>query len=225
MISTLNRSENKSLNQALETAFDWRYAVKKFDPSRRISAADWKTLEDSLVKAPSSYGLQPWKFLVVENRDLREKLKPASWGQGQVTDASHFVVFLARDSVKEADVDKYLQRIAEVRGVAIESLEGFRAMMVNNLVKGLPAEKALPWTQRQAYIAMGFLLETAALLGIDSTPMEGFDPAAYDRLLGLEGSGWRTTAAVALGYRHEEDAYQKLKKVRFRNDDVVEVLR
>lgn len=184
MTSTLK--DRAALNSTLEHALDWRYATKRFDPSRKISAQDWDTLKQSLLKSPSSYGLQPWKFLVVETPALREKLRPASWGQSQITDASHLVVLLARDSVKEADVDNYLRRIIQVRGVTLESLQGYRDMMVNNLVKGLPPERALAWTQKQAYIAMGFLLETAALLHIDATPMEGFDPNAYDKLLDLE---------------------------------------
>ncbi len=213
-------SLGKQLNQTLSQALDWRYAVKKYDPSRKIPAADWATLKESLVKAPSSYGLQPWKFLVVENPALRAELRPASWGQSQITDASHLVVLLARDSVLDSDIDRYLSRIAVVRGVTLDSLAGFRTMLAN--LKQLPPEKALGWTQRQAYIAMGFLLETAALLHIDATPMEGFDPAAYDKILKLEGTGWRSTAVVALGYRHAEDAYQSLKKVRYDEKDLIE---
>ncbi|MGZ3702854.1 MAG: NAD(P)H-dependent oxidoreductase, partial [Bdellovibrionota bacterium] len=185
-------------------------------------AADWQTLKHSLVKAPSSYGLQPWKFLVVETPALREKLKPASWGQTQITDASHLVVLLARDSVGEEDVARYIQRIAQVRGVAADTLSGFRDMMIGTFTKNMPKEKHLGWAQRQAYIAMGFLLESAALLRIDATPMEGFDPAAYDQILGLEGKGWRSTAVVALGYRHKDDSYQDLKKVRYAEADVIE---
>lgn len=212
-----------SPNQTIEKSLDWRYAVKRFDPARKISAGDWQTLKHSLLKAPSSYGLQPWKFLVVEDSATRAKLREVSWGQSQVTDASHFVVFATREGVEEADVAKYIKRIAEVRGVGEDSLKGFRDMMVNNLTT-LDKNKALHWTQRQAYIAMGFLLQSAALLQIDATPMEGLDPSAYDKILGLEGKGWRSVAAVALGYRHAEDGFQNLKKVRFTEDEVFELV-
>lgn len=209
------------LNETIEHSLDWRYAVKKFDPSRKISDADWQTLSQALVKAPSSYGLQPWKFIVVQNPELRAKLREISWGQAQVTDSSHFVVFVSSEAVTADHVDKYLNRIQSVRGVPPESLTGFRDVMTKNLVQGL-GDKALGWTQRQAYIAMGFLLESAALLQIDATPMEGLDPAAYDKALGLEGTGWKAVAAVALGYRHPDDAFQAFKKVRFAADDVIQ---
>lgn len=209
-------------NTTIHEALDWRYAVKQFDPSRKLSDTDWRTLSEALVKAPSSYGLQPWRFLVIQSPALREKLREVSWNQSQVTDASHFVVFLSRDSVTEADLNAYLRRIAEVRSVSEETLAGFRQMLSANLLQGLPEEKALAWTQRQAYIAMGFLLETAALLKIDSTPMEGLDPAAYDQILNLAGSGWRSVAAVALGYRSPLDGNQHLKKVRFQEEIVVQ---
>lgn len=208
----------------IQEALEWRYATKKFDASKKISDQDWKTLTESLKLAPSSYGIQPWKFLIVENPAVREQLKPVSWGQTQVTDASHYVVFLYKESMDAAYVDKYIKRIADVRGAPLESLEGYKNMMIENLVKA-PEEKIRVWSQRQAYIAMGFLLETAALLKIDATPMEGFSPADYDRILGLEGTGWKSVATVALGYRHPEDSFQSLKKVRFDDETLIEYVK
>lgn len=209
---------------SVSDALTWRYAVKKYNPDAKISASDWKALTQSLLLAPSSYGLQPYKFIVVENPEVREKLKTVSWNQSQVTDASHYVVFLYKDNVDERFIQKYLDRISEVRGATPESLEGFKSMMVQNIAKA-PEEKTRVWSQRQAYIAMGFLLETAALLKVDATPMEGLDPSAYDNILGLEGSGWKTVASVALGYRHSDDAFQNLKKVRFTEDSVIEYVK
>lgn len=208
----------------IQQALEWRYATKKYDPSKKISAQDWKTLTESLKLAPSSYGIQPWKFLVVENPAVREQLKPVSWGQTQVTDASHYVVFLYKESMDAAYVQKYMDRTAEVRGVPVSALDGFKNMLMENLVQA-PAEKIKVWASRQAYIAMGFLLETAALLKIDATPMEGFDPAAYDKILGLEGTGWKSVATVALGYRHTEDAAQNFKKVRFTDETLIEYIK
>lgn len=209
------------MNSNITTSLQWRYAVKRFDASKKISAQDWETLESSLVLSPSSYGLQPWKFLVVETPSLREQLRPVSWNQSQVTEASHYVVFLSRDVVTEEHVKEYVEDMAKTRGITREALKGFEDMLNNNIVNGKKGTELLHWTQRQAYIAMGFLLETAALLKIDSTPMEGFDPVAYDKILKLEGSGWKSVAAVALGYRHAEDQLQFAKKVRFPKEKII----
>ncbi len=211
--------------QHIKSALDWRYAVKKFETTKKISPADWQVLAASLRQAPSSYGLQPFKFLVIEKPELREKLKEVSWNQTQVTDASHYVVFLYREKLSTQDVQRYIDRIAEVRGIPKESLDGFKDMMVGNLVQGPRSATIDQWAQRQAYIAMGFLVETAALLNIDACPMEGFDPAAYDQLLKLEGTGWKSVATVALGYRHSEDPMQHLKKVRFADEELIEYVK
>jgi nitroreductase len=210
---------------AIKQALEWRYATKRFDATKKISDADWKTLEESLKLAPSSYGIQPWQFLVVQNPEVREKLKAASWNQTQVTDSSHYVVLLYKEQIDLGHVDKYIHRISEVRSIPKESLDGFKGMMVDKLVNNMPKEKSESWSQRQAYIAMGFLLETAALLKIDACPMEGLDPAAYDKILGLEGSGWKSVATVALGYRHHEDGSQNYKKVRFEDDQLIKFIR
>ena len=209
----------------IKQALEWRYATKRFDATKKISEADWKILEDSLKMAPSSYGVQPWKFVVVENPEVREKLKPVSWNQTQVTDASHYVVLLYKEKMDAHHVQKYVDREAEVRGVPLTSLDGYKNMMIENLVMNPNEKKIENWAQRQTYIAMGFLLETAALLKIDACPMEGFDPAAYDKILNLEGTGWKTVASVALGYRHAEDGFQSAKKVRFTDDQLIQRIR
>lgn len=213
------------MKQQINEALEWRYATKAFDPSQKISESDWKTLESSLVNAPSSFGLQPWKFLVVQNQEIREKLKPVSWNQTQVTDSSHYVVFLYKEKMDEDHINKFIQRTAEIRQTPVEALAGYRDMMIDNLVKGPRSQTIDVWAQKQAYIAMGFLMETASLLKIDACPMEGIDPAAYDKILGLEGSGWKTAATVALGYRDGSDKYATAKKVRFQTEDVVKFVR
>ncbi len=210
--------------QDIQEALDWRYATKKYDPSRKISPEDWNLLVDSLVKAPSSYGVQPWKFLVIENPELREKLKPVSWNQSQVTEASHYVVFTYKEQMTPEFVQKNIDRMAEVRQTPAANFDGYKNLLIENLAKA-PEDKIRIWSQRQAYIALGFLLETAALLKIDATPIEGFDPIAYDKILGLENSGWKSVATVALGYRHEQDAYQHQKKVRFATEDIMTYLK
>ena len=206
----------------LESALRWRYATKQFDPNHKISNRHWNVLEDSLVYAPSSYGLQPWKFLIIENAELRQKLRAVSWNQSQVTDASHYVVMLYKEKLDRAHIAKFVDRTAEVRGLDRAELEKYEAMMVGDLLQGPKSETLDHWAKAQTYIAMGFLLQTAAILKIDACPMEGLDASEYDKLLNLEGSGFKTLGSVALGYRDANDRYQDLKKVRFPHSDVIE---
>jgi nitroreductase len=200
----------------------WRYATKRFDPDRKIEPENWRTLEQALVHAPSSFGLQPWKFFVITDSALRARLKAASWNQAQISDASHLVVFAVRRDLGAADVDRYIARIAEVRGLPVEALEGFRNTMLGSLRR--PAEEVRAWAARQVYIALGFFLSAAAILGIDACPMEGFQPEKYDEILGLTGKGYAATVLAAAGYRSPDDPYLKLAKVRFRTEDVIEHL-
>ncbi|MBM3975403.1 MAG: NAD(P)H-dependent oxidoreductase [Planctomycetes bacterium] len=203
----------------LLSALNWRYAVKKFDPTRRIPDATWAALEQALVLSPSSYGLQPWRFVVVSDPALRARLREVSWKQSQVTDASHFVVFASRVGVDQADVQRYIERIAEVRGALLESLSGFQGMLART-VSSLGANGDA-WTARQAYIALGTLLTSAAVLGIDACPMEGIDGARYDESLGLAPLGYHALCAAALGYRAADDGYASNKKVRFPAEQVI----
>jgi nitroreductase len=207
--------------QEILEKLQWRYAVKKFDPSKKISEADWFVLEESLRLAPSSYGLQPWKFIVVQDPKIRAALTPVSWNQTQVEDCSHYVVLATLTKIEVAYVEKFVAKIAQVRELDVASLENYKNLMVSDLVNGPRSAIVQWWSQRQSYIAMGMLMETAALLDIDACPLEGIEPAAYDRILQLEGSGYAAVAAVALGYRSLEDKYQLLKKVRFDCDDVI----
>jgi nitroreductase len=201
---------------------NWRYATKKFDPTKKISAADWAVLEEALVLSASSYGLQPWKFIVVTDPALKARLRPASWNQSQVEDCSHHVVFAAQEDVTEADVDRFIARVAEVRGVSMESLAGYRGFMVGDLVQGPRHARIQEWAARQAYIAMGTLLTSAALLGIDACPFEGIEPEKYDEILGLKGTGYATVAACPMGYRATDDKYATAPKVRFAAKDVID---
>lgn len=203
-------------------ALHWRYAVKKFNAERKISHEDWNVLKESLRMTPSSYGLQPWKFILVETPDIRQKLRAVSWNQSQVTDCSHFVVMAYKEKLDREYIRTNMEQIAKVRSVSVESLQGFEKAITSDLIEGPRAQTIAAWAQRQVYIAMGFLLETAALIGVDSTPMEGLDANAYDEILKLTNSGWKTVAAVALGYRHDEDPFIKLTKVRFDEGEIFE---
>lgn len=199
----------------------WRYAVKKFDPAKKIPARDWGALERSLTLTPSSYGLQPWQFLVVTDRDVRTSLLAASWNQPQVVDASHLVVFARRTSMGRADVDKLIRRICEVRGVPEGTLDGYRGMMLGSIESPAPGTDHSTWNAKQVYIALGFFLAAAALLGIDACPMEGFDASRYDQILGLSGSGYSATVVATAGYRDPSDSAASFKKVRFTDAELI----
>ena len=217
-------SQTHLSGEQLLEALRWRYATKAFDPTRAIPAATWTALEDSLVLSPSSFGLQPYRVLVVQDRATRELLLPHSWNQRQVVEASHFVVLAARTTVTEAEIDVFLARIAGVRGVSIASLSSYRSLMGGMLLSDGFKPMAPQWAARQAYVALGNLLTSAALLGVDTCPMEGLVGAEYDRILGLAAQGLTTTVACALGYRHPGDKYATLPKVRFPKEDLIKVV-
>ncbi|HSI84450.1 MAG: NAD(P)H-dependent oxidoreductase [Candidatus Methylacidiphilales bacterium] len=200
---------------------NWRYATKQFDPNKKISPEEWTALEDALMLSPSSGGLQPWNFVVVADPATREKLVPASYGQSQVKDASHLVVFTAMTNFGEADVDAHLERTAKLRGIPLESLSSFRGMLVGGIVHAMDLPVRQAWAARQTYIALGNLLTSAAMLGIDACPMEGFVPDQYDTILGLKAKGLTSTVICTLGYRASEDAYAGLTKVRFAKEDTI----
>ena len=200
----------------------WRYAVKKFDPSQKISDDVWQVLEKSLVLSPSSFGLQPWKFFVIDNADLRQQLLEHSWNQAQVVDASHLVVLAIKKEMNDADVDRYIQSMATIRNIPLEGLDG-----LNKMIKGFIANPNKPfnvdeWATRQVYIAIGQFMTTAAMLGIDTCPMEGFNPAKYDEVLGLTALGYAATLLCPAGYRADDDKYAVLPKVRYPQSEIVQ---
>ena len=201
-------------------SLNWRYAVKRFDPSKKISDSDFEALEESLRLAPSSYGLQPWKFVVVKSPEVREQLKSVSFNQPQVVEASHYIVMTVKDRLSLEDVDHYIQFVASERGIDASVLAGFKKSIVGDMIEGPRAAMVNYWATHQIYIAMGFVMEAAALLKIDSCPLEGLIPAEYDRILGLEGTGFRTAAAVAFGYRSADCKLQSAKKIRYSKEDV-----
>ncbi len=203
-------------------ALEWRYATKVFDAAKKIPADLWHALEKSLVLTATSYGLQPYKFLVVQDTAVRAALLPQSWGQKQVVDCSHYVVFLARTEMKDADVNKFMERQAAVRNTPVENLAKYRDLIVGDVVNGPRGKAAHEWAARQSYIALGNLMTCAAVLGVDACPMEGIVPAEYDKVLKLAGSGYQTVVACALGYRAASDKYASLAKVRFEVKDLVQ---
>jgi nitroreductase len=211
-------------SKQLVDALQWRYATKVFDPAKKIPADVWSALEEALVLTPSSYGLQPYQFLIVQDPAMRAALLPHSWGQKQVVDCSHFVVFTARTHMKDADVTRLIARICAVRGIPAEALNFYRDMMLGDVVNGARGKVAHEWAARQSYIALGNLMTAAAVLGVDACPMEGLVPAEYDAILKLGGTGYATVVACALGYRAAADKYASLAKVRYPVSDLVRVV-
>ena len=213
--------ENTPNGEMILEHLNWRYATKAFDANKKVSDADWETLENALLLAPSSFGIQPYKFIVVTDPAIREKLKPAAWGQTQVTDSSHLVVFAYKKTLSDADIDHYVERIVEVRGTPRESLAEYEGAMKNAAKQAVEGGTVETWNSRQAYIAFGFLLQTAALLKIDATPMEGFDAVQFNEILGLED--YSAVVICAVGYRNAETDYlANAAKVRFPKEELIQ---
>lgn len=192
---------------------NWRYATKKFDATKKISKQDLSTLKEAIRLSSSSYGLQPYKVIIVENPELRAKIQPAAWGQSQIVDASHLIIFANETQVEEKTIDNYISNISTTRNIPADSLTGYADFMKSKLLN-LPEETKQVWTSKQTYLALGNLLNAAAELKIDVTPMEGFVPEQVNEILGLDKLGLNTSLIATLGYRHEEDTTQHYKKVR-----------
>lgn len=209
------------MNKQLIEALEWRYACKKFDADKRISDTDLNTILDSIQLTPSSYGLQPIKVLLIETKELREQIKPIAWNQAQVVDASHLLVFCHYTALSESYVDQHVSLMAQTRNLPIEKLQGF-GTHVKASIASLNADHVNQWTAKQTYIALGQVLLSCALLHIDATPMEGFDRKALDELLDLSKDGLSASLLCPIGYRHAEDPYIALKKVRKTKDALFE---
>lgn len=203
----------------IHEALDWRYAVREFS-AEKLSNDSVETLISATRKSASSYGLQPYKMIVIESEAVRRDLLPYSFGQQKVLDCSHLIVLAAHSSVGDHTVDRYVDRHIQVRGVAFDTLAGYADHMKQALSAKSGQEKR-EWAHQQAYIALGTLLTAAAALRIDACPMTGFDHGAYDEVLGLSQRGLESTAIVALGYRSPGDASASLPKVRFDDQQLV----
>ena len=198
---------------------NWRYATKKFDSTKIISNEDLSTLKEAIRLSSSSYGLQPYQVFIIENKDLRAKIQPAAWGQAQIVDASHLFVFANRTDVTNEDIDKYLKNVSETRNIPETALAGYGGFMKNGIGAKSIAEKT-DWTAKQTYLALANLMNAAAELKIDVTPMEGFVPNEVNEILGFNELGLSTALIAPVGYRSEEDATQHQKKVRKSNEEL-----
>lgn len=203
----------------IHTALDWRYAVREFSPET-LNTQAVETLLDAVRKSASSYGLQPYKVIMIDSTAVRKDLFPHSFGQQKVVDCSHLIVFAADNSVGDHTVDRYVKQVMKVRDIAYGDIAGYADHMKQSLASKSQAEKR-EWAHQQAYIGLGTLLTAAAVLEIDSCPMTGIDQRAYDQVLGLADQGLETVAIVALGRRSARDQSAGLQKVRFDYDDFV----
>ncbi len=198
---------------------NWRYATKKFDANKKISAADLTFLKEAMRLAASSYGLQPYKILFIETSELRAKLQPAAWGQSQVVDASHLIVFANFTNIGETEINHAVSNMEAQRNLPAGSMKGY-ADFIASKITSLTIEQKNTWTAKQTYIALANLLAAAAELKIDVTPMEGFEPEQFNSILGLDALHLNAAVVAAIGYRHQDDASQHYKKVRKSNDDL-----
>jgi nitroreductase len=204
-------------------ALNWRYATKQFDTTKKLTTEQEATLHEALRLAPSSFGLQPWKFFVVKDAEVRAKLKDAAWGQPQITDSSELVVFAVPTNLTEADVDTYIASVASTRGMEVADLQGYTDMIKGTMAP-MDNEARMAWATKQVYIALGVLATAAAVEGIDMCPMEGFDAKQFDAILGLTEKGYAARVIAAVGFRSAEDATAGAAKVRYGADTVIEVI-
>ena len=198
-------------------ALNWRYAVKQFSEDI-IPDAEIADLIRATSLTPSCYGLQPYQIIQVNDRSVREKLLAHSWGQDKVVECSHLLVFTVSTAGIESIVDRYIYQQAHINDEAISELEDFRAYLIRTL-GGKPNAQVIEWAHRQAYIALGNLLTSAAVSSIDTCPMEGINPVGFDEVLGLQALDLTTSVACALGYRNTADTHALKPKVRFANSD------
>lgn len=206
------------MNRYIENQ-NWRYATKKFDAAKKISNGDLEILKEAIRLSSSSYGLQPYKVIIVDNPEIRAKLQPVAWGQSQIIEASHLIVFANETTLEESAIDNYVKNISETREIPLEKLVGYGDFMKSKILT-LDEDSQNIWTSKQTYLALGNLLNAAAELKIDVTPMEGFIPEKVNEVLGLEKLGLNASLIAAIGYRHEDDITQHHKKVRKSNEEL-----
>lgn len=202
----------------LQRILQWRYATKEFDVNKKIDQENLNALTDALQLSPSSYGLQPWKFIVISNEELKKELRAHSWDQAQITDCSHLIVHCVRKNLDTAYIEKFIDSMVAQRGTPAEALEQYKQMILTSV----NVRDNESWNARQVYISNGFVLLAAAELGIDACPMEGFDASTYDEILGLQDSEFKSVVVTAVGYRSATDTYAEKAKVRFSKDEIIE---
>lgn len=204
-------------------SLNWRYATKQFDLSKKVSQTNLEQLKESIRLSASSYGLQLYKVLIIENEAIKRQLKPASHDQGQITDASHLFVFCNYANTNDSHIDEHLQLKANTQGLKIEDLQGYGNLIKRKLSNKSNEEKK-DWTAKQTYIALANLLIAASELKIDTCPIEGFEVEKYNKILGLNNKGLNASVLVAVGYRSTKDHTQFAAKVRKSKEILFEVI-
>ncbi len=198
----------------------WRYAVKKFDDNKLLTQSQVALLKEAFNLTATSYGLQPIKLLVINNKEIQQQLVEHSWNQKQVADASHVLVLCIDTAMSENDVERYFQRVQEIRNTPDDIINPFREYL-KGVISSKPETDLLAWAKNQAYLAMGNLLTVCAQEKIDSCPMEGFIPEKYDEVLNLKEKNLASVLVLPVGYRAEDDFMKDLKKVRKQLDEIV----
>ncbi len=198
-------------------SLQWRYATKKFDSSKKLSEEQLNFILDSLQLSASSYGLQPYHIFVITNTEIRETLKAASWGQSQITDASHLIVFANQTTFNDSLVDDYIANAEDTRELPENTLKDYGDFMKTSLMP-LSDEIKNIWTSKQTYLALGNLLSAAASINVDACPMEGFEVEKYNEILGLSAKNLSASVVATIGFRSDEDETQHYKKVRKSKD-------
>ena len=199
----------------------WRYAINKFDQTKKVSDEQLSSLMDAMILTPSSFGLQPWKFIVVTNPEVRAKLQEAGYNQPKISEASHLIVIAVEKHIDDALVEKYMQSVSQIRNVPRENLDGYADMIKGTIASKQTDAARIEWATKQAYIALGVLVTAGAVDGIDVAPMEGFDPQKFDEILGLEAKGLESKVIAAVGFRASDDPVSQMKKVRYPKEEVV----
>lgn len=200
----------------------WRYATKKFDPTKKVKVDDLEKIKEAIQLSASSYGLQLYKVLIIEDAELREKLKPAAWNQPQITDASHLLIFCNETAVTEENIQAFIDLKAEKLGIEAKDLKGYGDFIYGKWKDQSP-EAQSNWTAKQTYIALGNLLAACGEMKVDACPMEGFEPAKVNEILGLEEKGLNAAVLCTIGYRSDEDETKDAPKVRKSKDTLFEV--
>ncbi|GAB3590392.1 NAD(P)H-dependent oxidoreductase [Hymenobacter daeguensis] len=198
---------------SLLNAFKWRYAAKKYDAAKKLTSEQLTDLLETARLSPSSYGLQPYKLIVVNDPATRERLSQAAYGQPQILGGSHLVVLATETDVNEQSVARYIDAAAVARKAPREALAP-REAQINAAIDKMSAEQRVEWGKRQTYLALGILISAAAAAGIDGSPMEGFDPAQVDEILGLRAQNLTSTVLMVLGFRAQDDEFATFAKVR-----------
>lgn len=209
----------KMMSETLEK-LQWRYACKRFDPNKKLSEEKLAILEESFNLTATSYGLQPLRMIVVEDQEVKNKLVEFSYNQKQVQEASHVLVICVENELTSEYIKDHFKRVEAIRNTSREILEPFEKFLLESFA-GKSKEEVSAWMVKQAYLALGNLLTVCALEQIDSCPMEGFQPEKYDEVLELDTLGLKSVLVLPVGYRHPDDFFAELKKVRRGTSEVI----